>query len=61
MDLSFVFVLAIVAYLLALKLIPSRRRVVALHLNGSRVHCINVRKAKGTNPSTKRILWLKNS
>jgi hypothetical protein len=28
MDLSFVFVLAIVAYLLALKLIPSRRRVV---------------------------------
>ena len=28
MDLSFVFVLAIVAYLLALKLIPSRRLVV---------------------------------
>jgi hypothetical protein len=28
MDLSFVFGLAIVAYLLALKLIPSRRRVV---------------------------------
>jgi hypothetical protein len=28
MDLSFVFVLAIVAYLLALRLIPPRRRVV---------------------------------